>query len=354
MSTKQLNLFPEPSEAVENAIDKLSSVKALAPNYAVFVRELGLHMTTKPSGSLIIAAVPNRFATSQACASLEDYLEAAKRHGHGGGKADLLTLEIPHAHNVRAQQTQLADIYSGLQLPRRKSEPEAQFTLDIDSGFSRPTPIQRICRLIRDRTAEYYLVRDAHYLSPSGGSIHDGINQVRFFIQLAHRSKKTHVLFTNPLTVRDWLTSGEINGEVTDHWLRPYNKRNTESYREFKGILKGYDAVIPRDKDFTLLKHADNIYGLVWGCTYRLNKWAINTLVSVRARDLKVVTWDDFLKCQPSPEEQKHARSEFLAATRAPTTAAKGDTQEGTSENPCLPGQRTLGRDSVAQHDNAA
>jgi len=134
--------------------------------------------------------------------------------------------------------------------------------------------------------------------------------------------------------------------------LLHYNKRNKDSYIEFKGILKGYDAVIPRAEGFALLKNAEAIYDAVWGCTYRLNKWAINTLVSVRARDVKITTWDDFVKCQPSSDERSHARREFIAATRAPSMMTKVDTEK--PQNTCLPGQRTLGRDTVDQHDNAA
>jgi hypothetical protein len=360
MIPEQLSLFSEPSDAVNSAIAKLTNSRGRNPKFNAYVSDLGSLMSAKPAGSLIIAVVPNGQSSKQVCASLEDYFEDAKSCGVGWGKACLATLEIPHVSSRQILQRQLADLYTALPASKIGHIHEPQFTFDSMSGYARPSPMQQICGLIRGRARDYYLVPNAHYLSPSGSSIADGVNQVRFFIQLASQSGKTHVLFTNAATARDWLGNGEITNEVSTRWLKPYNRKDKASFLEFKGILKGYDALLPRETGFTLTAHAKEICDMVWGCTYRLNKWAVNALVAVRACGGDQVTWNDFCQCAPSPTETTQAEKEFsdiqaMMSPLASTTTGAASQQQGTKSKVRLaPGQRRLTRDVVGQDENAA
>lgn len=353
MNTQQLSLFVEPSDRINQAIAKLTGARGLRPNAQTFVSQLGSLMTANPPGSLIIAAVPNGPATEQTCDALERYLEQAKARGFGHGKASIATLEIPHVHNRRMLQRQIPDLYTSLPASKIGHVHKPQFLLDFSPGYVPPTPMQQICGLLRARAVEYYLVSKAHYLSPSGSSVADGINQVRFFIQLASQSKRTHVLFTNAGTAREWLGSGEITNEVSSCWLRPYNRADSKSFAEFKGLLKGYDLIAPREDGFTLLSNAKQIYDAVWGCTYRLHKWVINSLISVQSRGGEAVSWSDFCQCAPSAAEIRQAEREFedIKAMSSPLTATL--TLPTKAKSSTKPGQRSLGRDR-AGHDFAA
>jgi len=360
MTPKQLTLFPERCECVDLALAKISAGKIQPPNFTKFVRELGVHMTTGQPGKVIVVGVPNAVATKEVCSSLADFFEEAKLHGFGSGNADLATVEIPHALNLKVQHRQIAGVYTALPDSCVGHLHEPQFMLDFASGYARPNPMQQICGLITGRPANHYLVHNAHYLTPLGGSINDGINQVRFFIQLAAQSKKTHVLFTNASTACDWLSSGEITNDVTAMWLKPYNRRDKAAFAEFKGILMGYQGVLPLEEDGVLVKHAKEICDAVWGCTYRLKKWVINTLVSVRTRGGQQVTWDDFCQSPPSPKETAHAKEEFLAinAIKSPLVSLGTKPEETVAKKrfgqTCLPGHRKLGRDPCGRQVTAA
>lgn len=363
MQNEQLSLFAEPSDAINRAIARLSTARGRTPAFTKLIAQAGSLMLARPRGSLIIVTAPSGFATDQACAAIEEYLEDAKSKGYGPGRAGVATVEIPHATSRRLLQRQIPEIYTSLPAGMIGHIHKPQFFLDFSPGYVAPNPLQQICGLLRARPIEYYLVTKAHYLSPAGSSVDDGINQVRFFIQLAAQSKRTHVLFTNASTAREWLGNGEITNEVSACWLRPYNRADKESSTEFRRILKGYDEVIPpREKGFTLVSHAREIHDAVCGCTFRLSKWVLNTLVSVRARGGDRVSWRDFCECAPSAVETNQAQREYddikamSSALTPPVVKPEDDKSERSrkGKGQAKPGQRSLGRDRIGLNTDAA
>jgi hypothetical protein len=347
----QLTLFQEPNAALVGAINKLANAHLDAPSYTKFINELAALMVTQRPGSVILAAVPNGFATRNICESIQDYFDAAKKHPTASSEIEIATLEIPHTQNIRAQHKQLANIYSSLSFLSHSRRP--QFELDFPEGFSRPDPLQQICGTIKSRFISHYLVRNAHYLSPSGSPVCSGVNQLRFFAQLAAQSEKTHVLFTNASKVCDWLSDAEIASEFSVSWLRPYIKKNKNSFWEFQGILKSYDSILPRDPDFKLLKHADDVIEVVSGCPYRLNKWLIAALTLAQSTGAASLNWQDLCNTQPTLFERKHA---LLEAKKIylNCSAFGAPTHNTTPKSDLKPGQSALGRDDVPQSDESA
>lgn len=347
----QLTLFHEPNAALVVAINKLANAHLDAPCYTKFINELAVLMVTQRPGSVILAAVPNEFATRNICESIHDYFDAAKKHPTTIPEIEIATLEIPHAQNIRAQHKQLANIYSSLSFLSHRSRP--QFELDFPEAFSRPDPLQQICGTIKSRFISHYLVRNAHYLSPSGSPVCNGVNQLRFIAQLAAQSEKTHVLFTNASKVCDWLSDAEIAAEFPVSWLRPYIKKDKNSFWEFKGILNSYDTILPLHPDFKLLKRADELIEVVSGCPYRLNKWIIAALTLAQSTGAVTIDWSDLCKTQPTLLERNHASLEATKIYRN-SSPLEVVAQKSTPKNGPKPGQSSLGRDDVPQSDESA
>ncbi|KAB2909173.1 MAG: hypothetical protein F9K30_23305, partial [Dechloromonas sp.] len=208
MNTVQLSLFNEPAEAIVTAYEQITSAKPAPSKYINFVQELCATMESNTPGSLILAVVPSGLAVDKVCASLAEYLDEAKEHGQGHGREDLTLIEIPHATNLRAQQSLIADTYT--RLPASVGHRHApQFQLEFTSGLSAytsPRPLDQIRSRLQSRPARYYVIKNGHYLCPVGGNVHDGVNQLRFLAQLSRQSDKTHVIFTTPICACEWLT----------------------------------------------------------------------------------------------------------------------------------------------------
>lgn len=361
MNTVQLSLFNEPAEAIVTAYEQITSAKPAPLKYINFVQELCATMESNTAGSLILAVVPSGLAVDKVCASLAEYLDEAKEHGKGHGREDLTLIEIPHATNLRVQQSLLADTYT--RLPASVGHRHApQFQLEFTSGLSAytsPRPLDQIRSRLQSRPARYYVIKNGHYLCPVGGNVHDGVNQLRFLAQLSRQSDKTHVIFTTPICACEWLTVDHDFGEISTCWLRPYHRGDTSSYIEFKGVIKGYDAVLPKATDFKLVAHSDEIYAAVWGCIFRFDAWVRRTLISVRARQGEVVSWADFRRNAPSPLEVSRARSEFVEINKMfpPLPEEKVGADQLPDQKPqrtLKPGQRRLGRDPAGHAVDAA
>ncbi|MFA6286142.1 MAG: hypothetical protein WC661_02060 [Opitutaceae bacterium] len=355
MNSEQLSLFQEPSEAITKAIETLStSTFKGRPSYINFIRELGSLMTTQPAGSIILAATPNSYITKIACESLKIFLEEFNSRNQRPEKAELAVLDIPHAQNTKAQHKQLADIYtSSLPVSKLNHTHKPQFELDFAMAYAQATPMQQICCTIRNRPITHYLLRNAHYISPSGSSVSESTNQLRYFAQLAAQSNKTHVLFANGFKINEWLNNSEISGEFPVCWIKPYNKNDQQSYREFKGVIKSFDVILPREAEFRLLDQADAIFEIVAGCPYRLNKWLISALSLVNANGAQHLDWRYLYQSKPTPAEQKNAKSESSQIlTNTPFLAPGIDTVKNDEVKPkkrkTRP-QRNLGRDEVGQ-----
>lgn len=351
METHQLTFFSDGAEKLDAGIQRLQKAKFRSERFKSFVNSLAAQMQASPAGSLVIAATPSALATEHTVDELRKLAEATKQRGYGRGMQALACVVLPHASSARATTRQLPGAYS--QVAAKLGHIHSpQFALQFGEEFTPPDPLQRICGLIRNQAADYYLVTNGQCLAPAGATSAELIDQMRFFIQLSRQSAKTHVLFMGPLTASELISHPELAGEVVAKFLRPYHAKDRGAFVEFSAILNGYDANMPRAKGFALSDHAVEIMTIVGGCGYRLNRWVLKTLAEARASGADAVNWSDFRLHAPSLHEQEQAKKEANEIFK--WTGGLMHEPRKTRPSRGRPGQRKLHRDPVGQDCDAA
>jgi len=359
MTPDQLSLLPAQCAAIGAALNKMRGGKiSPPPTFSAFIRLLGNKMIELPSGFVILAAIPNTCATNIVCDEIKGFFDA--RSSAGVTKCRVGVLQLPHVFGRRFERDML-DVYSEREVSAlaQQNAPQRQpETVLLNSAST----LQIINGIIGQRELDYYVVQNAQYILAGYGNTTETVNRLRFFIEAARATRKTHVLIANPIVVSDWLEHLEIEHEVAHCWLKPYS-RGKDSFLEFQGILGGYDEAIPRADGFKLLDQAENVFKVVCGCPYRLNKWAVETLIGVASSGRDKVGWTDFVNHAPNDRARNNAQVEFTAIKMAtdpakpllvPPTELGGRLEgEERSKRSTKPGQRALGRDDTSQ-DTAA
>lgn len=337
----------DPEGSLHTAIEKVRN-RLQSARYIHFVNELEALMIKGAAGSLILAGVPNNIAEEHVCRSLVENLEYAKKQNQSGIPGRITTLNVPFASNARHQRKRLAEVYCGL--------PFSLFSDGISAGsieYCRSLlsndPFDRICGSLKISDSLFYLITGGQLLRPSGTSIHEGINQVQFFIQLARQSGRTHVLFANTSTILEWAKFSEISDETFTCIMHPYDQQIGADEIGFMSYLKKYDAVIPREEGFSLLERSNDIMPVVSGCPYRLMKWTLTALKRAYAQGLTSVSWKMFSESRPSQSECEQALKDLQAIREQAQKCPADDTKRRRSGRKKKPFQRSLGRDDVPQ-----
>ena len=360
MHPQQFTLFQDPEPSLHAALAKIKAGKLAPPNLTAFVAQLCSMMDELPAGSLILAAVPSDdCATEAVCNAVRDFQR--QRSVIDGGRRETAVVTLPYSIN-RDYERQMPDVYARKDVSKLGYRHEPRLQLDAPLSY-KPEPFQKVSGLISVRGADYFIVKNSHYLGAIHGNVNETINRLRFFVEIAHATGRTHVMLINPVTLNTWLQSFEIAGAASHCWLKPYSIADDESFREFKSVVKSHEVLIPREKDFYLLNFAAQIYDAVYGCPYRFRKWTIATLVGALGRKATEVSWNDFVKHAPTASDREHAILEFTSVrdggepitSLLPLSWQKGKTVDGAKENRKRPkpGQRKLGRDD-AGHNTAA
>lgn len=355
MNQPSLPNFEEPTPSVRNALRALESNKISAPAYLDVVRKVDSALNCLPAGSVFVVATPNAPVAAWVCDSLESYY--AQRKSTDGSSGTLAVIELPQALCRREREQAILAAYVGTPMSLARGHCPPRFELALAAPYFGASPVHQVCSIVSSQSPECYIVSNAHKLSEAGGDINEIIERVKFFIELARVSQKTHVLVAHAAAVVDWLNSGEISNSVHEFWIKPYEP-NGASFREFKGILGGFDARIPRKEGFSLMGRAQEIHGATGGCPNRVKMWLQKTLNAAMDRGVDQIDWADMLENSPTESQIRHAKAEFVLihnATRQPLRPSKpADAAVPAADNKkpkrsTKPGQRTLGRDAVAQ-----
>lgn len=356
MSQEQKTFFFAQDASLSGTLDRISRSQKKLVSYQEFVRELGVLMTTSPAGSLILAGVPTTQAAHDSAEGIVGYMEFAKRHGFCDANSKISEISIPYNTNLRAQQRQLPDVYSAAPVSQLGHRHRPQFMLEFQVAQLQPEPLVRLCSIVDAMPAQFYLVHGAHLLRPAGAAIYEAQNQLRFFAELARRTKRTHVLLANPIIIAQWLEATDIAQEAHACFMRPHEADGT-SFNEFIALLKGYDALIPRKEGFELAEKADTIRSIVSGCPYLLAKWVSTAISKVLAGGGTQLSWDMLRHSAPSPVEQKQAKAAFDDIRRLTTPVAAGKAADqgtdGKRRGRRRPGEQKPRRDAVSQHHAA-
>jgi len=340
MNDVQLMLFPQATAEVDAAIATIGAQRLPLPNHLHFVGELCASMTSLPAGSVILAAAPGGSTSDEVCSWVKEYFQNASSAKTGERPAQLAVINTPMAENLRLQRKFLLDAYRGaLPLSRIKHVHEPQFQLEFGQSFLSNDPFQVVSGLIAARAIDYYILRDAHNLQRPGVSMWDARDQVRYLIQLAQNSGRTHVLLGRLRTVWQWLKDPQIAEALTPCLLHPYDVAKDDEAATFMRLLLTFDGVVPWKKGHNLAEHFSEINEVVHGSPQRLKKWVLNALTGAKAKGLQAITWDFFCERKPTASESLEAAAEFKISQnflRRQGTTSGADTDTGDAPAPVV------------------
>ena len=312
MNTAQLMLFPQECARLNTAIETISEQRIPLTNNLNFVREIYTAMVSLPQGSVILAAAHGGNTSDEVCAWITECLRNGPDGQARGNPPAMSVIKTPLGENQRLQRKYLLDAYHGaVPLSRLAHTHEPQFQLQFGQSFLSQDRMQVVAGLIAGRPIDYYLLRDAHQLQRPGDVLWDAREHVRYIIQLAQISGRTHVLLGRMTTLWQWLDDSSIADAVTPCMLHPYDLEVPHDASEFADMLTAYDAVIPWCKGITLVGHIQEVNSVVWGSPQRVRKWVLNALTGAKARGMEELDWKCFWERKPTPAECTEAKAEF-------------------------------------------
>lgn len=307
MNETQLNLFCEPTELVEQAINLLTTNAPSHDHAEEFTRQLSARLVSLRPGSVIFAALPSAANDDLICESLRESLELAHKSGCGAGGASLVSVAMHPTANRKAQDRMFYRAYRD----ESRLENVGQFSLGFDWRMSSPTPLNAIATMLTARDKKhYYVLKRAHLLQRPGASFHEGVEAVRTVIHIAQESRRTQIVLGNALPLMRWLAEPEIASAVHVCALQPYGLVDAHEVAMFRGILGAYDSVAPWAEPAPLTSRIREVHQVVSGCPYRLHKWVLDALLDAKANGARELTWQRFSEFAPLHQEQATAKDE--------------------------------------------
>ena len=306
-------LFPQECARLNTAIETISEQRIPLTNHLNFVREICTAMLSLRHGSVILAAAHGGNTSDEVCSWITEFL----RNGPDGQPKEnpplMSVIKTPLAENQRLQRKYLLDAYHGaVPLSWLVHTHEPKFQLQFGQSFLSQDRMQVVAGLIAGRPIDYYLIRDAHQFQRPGDALWDAREHVRYIIQLAQNSGRTHVLLGRMTTLWEWLDDCSIADAVTPCLLHPYDLDVAQDASEFMDMLSAYDSVIPWCKGTTLVGRIQEVNSIVWGSPQRVRKWVLNALTGAKSRGLEELDWKFFWERKPTLTECNEAKAEFV------------------------------------------
>lgn len=138
----------------------------------------------------------------------------------------------------------------------RYSEPHLRLTLE---------------KSIASRETKYIVLDEAQHLLKSG-SARKAIDNLDSIKGLAERTGTTILLVGTFEILPRWNRSAQLNRRLQDVVLHRYYSERTDDLEEFARILEAFEQLLPLDKNLSLVREAEYIYGCTLGIIGELSR----------------------------------------------------------------------------------